>query len=176
MKITDHVEFKEGLPFYDMVTSFMVALAASPSIFNAENPMGLTEDQYVSVQGILVQGRHFIPHDIYLQAQKGDISQAKFLKSCCCMLANTAYESVKDKNDQSPEFEFFRHIRNASSHQNVFNFYDHEPKRPALWRGTEINSNKKGSTNSLCGTECFGTFMGMADLIDLLKDIEEKII
>jgi len=31
-------------------------------------------------------------------------------------------------------------------------------------------------SNVLYGTECFGTFMGMADLVDLLKDIEQIII
>lgn len=176
MNIVDYVEFNEGLPFYDMVTSYMVALASSPSIFNPENPMGLSKDQYIAVEGILVQERHFIPYDVYLLAQNKQISFAKFLKSCSCMLANTAYESVKDKNDQSPEFEFFRHIRNASSHQNVFNFIEREPLRIASWRGTEIDVSKKGASNLLHGTECFGTFIGMADLIDLLKDIEAKII
>ena len=48
------------------------------------------------------------------------------------MIANTAYEAVKDMNDKSPEFEYFRHIRNASSHQNMFNFSDNEPYRPAI--------------------------------------------
>jgi hypothetical protein len=38
------------------------------------------------------------------------------------MLAVTAYAAVEDRNDRSPEFEFFRHIRNASAHGNRFNF------------------------------------------------------
>ena len=176
MEVVDYVEFKEGLPFYDMVCSFMVSLAACPSIFNPGNPMGLSKDKYVSVQGILVQGRHFIPYDTYEQAQKGNISQTKFLKSCCCLLANTAYESVKEDDDKSPEFEFFRHIRNASSHQNVFHFFNSEPSRSASWRSANIDLNSKGNMNPLHGKECFGSFIGIADLIDLLKDIEKKII
>jgi hypothetical protein len=176
MNIVDYVHFKQGQPFYDMVTSFMVSLAACPAIFNKDNPMGFKKDQYISVQGILAEGRHFLPFDIYELAQQGNISQAKYLKTCCAMLANTAYESVKDRNDQSPEFEFFRHIRNASSHQNVFNFCPHEPARAASWRGNSIDHNTKGVSNPLFGTECFGTFIGMAEIIDLLKDIENKLI
>lgn len=59
MKIADHVEFQQGFPFYNMVMSFMVSLAASPSIFNDENPMSLSKDQYISVNGILLKDRHF---------------------------------------------------------------------------------------------------------------------
>lgn len=176
MKTVDYVQFKQGLPFYDMVTSFMVSLASSPSVFNKDNPMNLKKDHYISVQGILLEGRHFIPYDVYELAQQNKISQANYFKTCCVMLANTAYESVKDKNDQSPEFEFFRHLRNASSHRNMFNFFNHEPARPAVWRGNAIDHKLKGIANPLYGQECFGSFIGMAEIIDLLKDIENKLI
>ena len=58
--------------------------------------------------------------------------------SLCCMLANTAYETVKGMRDQSPVFELFRHVRNASSHGNRFSFQAKEPRRKAMWRGLEI--------------------------------------
>lgn len=92
------------------------------------------------------------------------------------MLANTAYESVKEGNDKSPEFELFRHIRNASSHQNKFNFFTHEPSSLAYWNEATIDQNLKGKNNPLYGTQCFGTFFGVPDIIDLLKEIEEKLI
>ncbi len=91
------------------------------------------------------------------------------------MLANTAYESVKDHNDQSPEFEFFRHVRNASSHRNFFYFTRNEPARAAAWRGFALDVVAKGDTNPLFGTPCFGPVLGPADLIDLLADIETKL-
>ena len=99
-----------------------------------------------------------------------------YINSCCGMLANTAYEAVKEKNDKSPEFELFRHIRNASSHQNKFNFFPKEPSSPAYWNEAKIDHNKKGKDNPLYGTECFGTYFGVPDIIDLLKEIEEKMI
>lgn len=174
-KIDDFVQFSQGFPFYDMVTTFMVAIAGSYSIFDKSNKMNWSKDQYMAVEGILVEGRHFIPYDMYELAQNQKITPAKYLKSCCCMLANIAYESVKDKNDKSPEFEFFRHIRHAASHGNKFNFYPKEPLFPASWRGVTINHNLKGESNPLHVKECFGTFIGIADMIDLLADIENQI-
>lgn len=169
------LEFRQGGPFYDMVASFMVALAGSPSIFNPGNPMKLDQGHYITIHGILTPGRHIRPLELYDQAAKGNISQDQFLRSCCTMLANTAYESVKHKNDRSPEFEFFRHIRNASSHQNRFFLYPHEPVRPAAWRSVRLDHVVKGKANPLHGTDCFGRFIGIADIIDLLGDIERKI-
>lgn len=176
MQSTDHLGFNKNDPFYEMVTSYMVSLAACPSIFNKNNPMNLTEEQYISVQGILLEGRHFKPYEIYELAQKEFISQERYLKTCCIMLTNTAYESVKEKNDKSPEFEFFRHLRNASSHANTFNFFKNEPALPASWRGNVIDHNLKGQNNPLYGKECFGTFMGLAEIIDLLSDLQNKLI
>jgi hypothetical protein len=170
-----YLEFRQGGPFFDMVGSFLIAVAGSPSIINKDNPMRLEEGQYISLPGILTVGRHIRPHEVHEQVVKGHISQGRFLRACCMMLANTAYEAVKDKNDYSPEFEFFRHIRNASSHENRFAFAPKEPSRPVSWRGAKIDDGHKGTSNPLHGTECFGRFIGASDLIDLLADIERKI-
>ena len=170
-----HIEFRQGMPFFDMVGSFLIAIAGSPSIINEDNPMGLEEGQYIVVPGIISAGRHIRPREIHDQVVKGHISQGRFLKSCCAMLANTAYETVKDKNDKSPEFEFLRHIRHASSHGNRFHFYKSEPSHPAEWRGVKIDQILQGSANPLHDVECFGNFIGAADIIDLLSDIEKKI-
>ena len=129
MSTTSHLEFRQGGPFYDMVGSFLIAIAGAPAIINADNPMKLTEGHYISLPGILTPGRHIRPHEIHEQVVKGHLTQSRFLRACCVMLANTAYEAVKDQNDHSSEFEFFRHIRNASSHQNKFNFAQKEPFR-----------------------------------------------
>lgn len=98
-----------------------------------------------------------------------------FLGSCCQMLANTAYESVKGRKTHSPEFEFFRHVRNASSHRNYFTFDKEEPRRPAAWRGFTIDHTKLGKENPLQGSPCFGPVLGPADLVSLLKDIEDQL-
>ena len=170
-----YLEFRQGMPFFDMVGSFLIAIAGSPSILNEDNPMKLEEEHYIAIPGIVVAGRHIRPCEVHEQVVKGHISQGRFLKSCCAMLANTAYESVKEKNDHSPEFEFFRHVRHASSHGNRFQFHPKEPARPAEWRGVKIDHLRKGTDNPLHNVECFGNIIGAADIIDLLWDIEKKI-
>lgn len=176
MQIIDRIEFRQGLPFFEMVMSFMTSLSTVSLMLNNDKLINLKEKDYVSFEGRWVESRHFFPHDVISNIQAGKFTLPIYINSCCCMLANTAYEAVKDNNDKSPEFEYLRHVRNASSHQNMFNFFDHEPSSPANWKESKIDHNLKGKRNPLFGTACFGTFMGVADIIDLLKDIEEKLI
>lgn len=174
--VTDsYVQFRQGRPFFDMVASFLIAIAGCPAIINPDNPMRLADEHFISIPGILTPGRHIRPREVHDQTVKGHFSQGHFLRTCCAMLTNTAYETVREKNDGSPEFEFFRHIRNASSHGNRFIFTRKEPSKPVAWRGGTIDHTLKGNANPLHGTECFGAFIGAADIIDLLWDIEQKI-
>jgi hypothetical protein len=92
------------------------------------------------------------------------------------MLANTAYESVKQYNDGSEIFELFRHIRNASSLLNIFKFNHKEPAHPAKWRSAVIEHQLKGENNTLFGKPCFGHFIGVTDVLDLLMDVEKQMI
>lgn len=137
--------------------------------------MGLTPDQYVSINGVLVEDKHLFPYDVMQQVRQGHIGMPVFRATSCMMLANTAYESVKHLKDHSPEFEFFRHIRNASSHGNRFTFSTREPKRPASWRGSAFDHSLKGQLNPLDQSPCFGPLFGPADLIDLLSDIAKIV-
>jgi hypothetical protein len=91
------------------------------------------------------------------------------------MLANTAYETVKDHNNHSPEFEVLRHLRNAASHRNRFHFINGEPKRPAAWRTFVIDDTLKNNQNPLHDKACFGTVFGPADLLLLLSEIERGL-
>lgn len=176
MQEYDHIQFQQGLPFYEMVMSFMTSLSTVSFILNNEKLIELKEKDYISIEGKWVNPRHFYPQDVVSNIRNGQFLFHTYINSCCCMLANTAYESVKKQNNKSPEFEFLRHIRNASSHQNKFIFFPKEPSSPAYWKEAKFDHNIKGKDNPLYGTECFGSFFGVPDIIDLLKDIEEKII
>lgn len=176
MQEYDHIQFRQGLPFYEMVMSFMTSLSTVSFILNNEKLVELKEKDYVSIEGKWVKPRHFFPHDVVTNIKTGKFLIETYINSCCGMLANTAYESVKENNDKSPEFELLRHIRNASSHQNKFNFFPKEPTSPSFWKEAKIDHEKKGKENSLYGTQCFGVFFGVPDIIDLLKEIEEKLI
>jgi hypothetical protein len=169
VRLGGQIQFVHGFPFFEMVGTFMVAVSGSKSVFDKSNRMKWKEDEFIPLNGILSKGQHFYHHDIHRQATNRHIDQTQYIKSCCCMLANIAYESVKDDNDRSPEFEFLRHIRNAGSHRNKFHFSPKEPTSPASWGGATIE-------HRLNGTECFGTFIGTGDILYLLKDIETKVI
>ncbi|QPK65256.1 hypothetical protein IVG45_10145 [Methylomonas sp. LL1] len=174
MQEYDHIQFRKGLPFYEMVMSFTTSLSAVFIILN-NHKVELKEKDYVSIEGKWVKPRHFFPYDVVSNIKNDNFTLYTYINSCCCMLANSAYEAVKEKNDKSPEFEFLRHIRNASSHQNMFNFFPNEPSSSAFWKEAKIDHKMKGKENPLYGTECFGSFFGVPDIIDLLKEIEEKI-
>jgi hypothetical protein len=112
------------------------------------------------------------PHSLRARAERGDINSSDHIVSCCIMLANTAYESVKYFNDGSETFEFFRHIRNASSHLNTFQFIHKEPVKPARWCKAVIEDELKGENNPLYGQRCFGNYLGVSDILRLLIDVE----
>jgi len=169
-------EFDKDLFFYDLVSSFSISLCGCPVIFEPEVKVYQTADQIMSFPGAYSQVKHLFPFQLREQALQGNINKSKHISSCCMMLANTAYESVKQYNDGSELFEFFRHIRNASSHLNIFQFNLKEPANPSKWRGAVIDHTQKGENNVLFGKPCFGHFIGVADLLDLLMDIEKKII
>lgn len=169
-------EFRKDLFFYDLVSSFSISLCGCPVIFEKHIDVYQSPEQLLSFPGIHSQNKHLAPYHLRQLALNGDINKSKHIGSCCMMLANTAYESVKQYNDGSETFEFFRHIRNASSHLNIFQFNHKEPSKSAKWRGVTIDHTQKGDENILFNKPCFGHFMAVADILDLLMDIEKEII
>jgi hypothetical protein len=158
-----------------MVSSFMVAVAGSPAVFRKDNPMNFQPDQTIELTGVVYPSMSIKPHQIHRNALNGYISLDKFKYSLCMMLANHAYEAVKDSYIKSPAWELFRHIRNSSAHDNRFTFTNREPSRPAHWRNLVIDDSRKGNSNPLSGKICFGSFMGISDLLLLLWDIEQTL-
>jgi len=97
------------------------------------------------------------------------------------MLVISAYEITKDEHySNDPLWQFFRHVRNASAHNNKFTFTKNEPRYPALWRSKSISRD-------LAGTHLFNSdpsmkpdsknfFLMPADILLMLNDIEKKYI
>jgi len=79
-------------------------------------------------------------------------------------------DRLKDENyfDKDPLLEFFRHVRNAVSHGNAFNFVGKEPTRPAVFRGFTLSKADQGAT-------MFFEYMLTGDAMDLLDDTEEHL-
>ena len=71
---------------------------------------------------------------------------------------------------ETREFEFFRHVRNASAHGNRFAFNSGEPKRSAGWRTLTLDAKTHA------GTRCFGSLLNAADALSLLSDIQRLLM
>ena len=94
-------------------------------------------------------------------------SDKDFIQISAQILINGCYEIFKEnplKEKVSSEVcEFFRHIRNASSHNGKFIFTEKANKK-AVWRELII-------TKDLHGVDLFD-FLAVGDVILLLQDIE----
>jgi len=167
--------FKENSPLYRMVSSFMVAVVGSPAVFLKDNPMHFKPEQTIGLGGVVYPDMTIKPYQIYRKALNGYISLSDVKRNMCMMLAAHAYEAVKERNTNSAAWELFRHIRNASAHDNHFTFSERAPSRPAHWRNLTIDHTRKGKNNPLSGKNCFFEFMGISDLLLLLWDIEQTL-
>jgi hypothetical protein len=172
----DHFDFTDTGPFFDYVGAFLAAVAGSAFVFNDGNPGKFTINQVVALQGLVVGSHNVYPLHIYENAAARKLTQSRFAQTSCMMLANSAYEAIADRHMKSPESEFLRHVRNASSHGNRFKFSATEPRGPAAWRNVVIDSTMKGSANPLSGKSCFGYIVGPADILMLLHDIEGQLL
>ncbi len=176
--------FNRDGPFFDLVTAFLVANVGLKPLLEKITPKDDTmkelERAYPAISWLSIglggkgfPGVTIRPFELYerFNALKV-VSHGDLMCSFCSMLIIMAYESHKKYFDDSPIFEFLRHIRNACAHDNKFYFNKHEPRREARWKELKIDHKIKGEKNSLFGTECFFKFMGSADPVFLLNDVE----
>lgn len=172
-KSPEPLEFKPGGPFHDMVSVFLVASLGASDVTDINNRERFRENVRAVYQGRIQRAFSVDHRQIHETAQL--IPPDELRSVLCCLLANSAYESVKGQLVQvprSPVFEVFRHVRNAASHHNRFYFRGPEPRLPAEWRGWSISPSLKGSRNPLHGQRCFPDILGPADLVVLLADVE----
>lgn len=170
------LEFHQAGIFYPYVGSFLVALASLPAIMDPNNPAKWAPGDRIELMGVQTPAREISPYEIHRQVIGKNLPHEYYCTNLCVMLTNTAYEAARDYNDRSPLFEFFRHLRNARSHRNRFNFSVTEPARPALWRTVTFDHMRKGEANPFYGQPCFGHYFGFNDILELLWDVEQLIL
>jgi hypothetical protein len=174
-EVPAEIYFDVGAPFYEMISAYSCAISGLESIANPANLMSFKPGDVVTLVGKVHPQIRIGQLAVHRQFIAGNISAQTTTHSLACMLLTTAYTAVEDENDQTPEFEFFRHLRNAASHGNRFCFKKREPIRPAFWRRLAIEESPLGNSNPLHGVKCIGNFLGSADVILLLWDIERKL-
>ncbi|MFI5401797.1 MAG: hypothetical protein ACHQ1G_02595 [Planctomycetota bacterium] len=175
MNATSPIAFAQGRPFFEMVTSFLAATIGLGPLFEENNPLALGPSTLAWYRGKVVPNLVIDMGQVHAQCVSGALTADAAVKSLCCMLLNTAYAAAEPHRDQSPEFEVFRHVRNAASHGNKFNFHPDEPRRPAAWGAFRIDNMQKGSANPLFGLECIGATISPADALALLHDVEGRL-
>ena len=163
-------------PFYNFVLTYLVASAGLTPVYDATgNPNFM--DRVAGVFPGTVRGdlRANLAECVRW-ARDGTLPQQRAEQALCCMLANSAYESLtkadRDRLKGDPVFEVFRHVRHAASHGNHWHFLVNEPTRYGEWHHIKIDHTLKGDDNPLQGETCFYGTLQPADLLYLLGDVE----
>lgn len=165
---------KDNGPFYDLIRVYQTLFVGLTSVFVPQHRLNVTDADVISWGS--KSGDNFFQHiNQIIDTANANANLDDYSFAVSGMLMNLAYEKVKEFNDESPEFEFFRHVRNASSHNNKFYFKHNQPNKPAYWRKIVVDHNLKGQNNPLFEVPCFGGVMGSADVFYLLSDIEAKL-
>jgi hypothetical protein len=159
-----------------MVMSFHAATVGLEPVFDPKNPLSLGPQTIAVYLGKAAgAGLDIDKGQIHAACVNGHLTVDTAVKSLCGMLMNTAWAVAEPNRKRTPDFEVFRHVRNAVSHGNKFNFEKWEPRWPAAWKGLTIDHTKKGPATPLYGVECSGATLLPADAIWLLHDVEAQL-
>jgi hypothetical protein len=167
-------------PFYQFVLTYLVASAGLTPVYDSTNYSDFLKDAAGVFPGIQAGDlRADLPKFIQ-EVRGGALPQRQAEQSLCCMLANTAFESVDEAKRKRlkghPVFEVFRHVRNAASHKNAWHFFPDQPSFRGQWKAIVIDETLKGNENLLQDKPCFYGSLQPADLLYLLQDIEGLLI
>lgn len=169
-----------GGPFYNYVLTYLVASAGLTPVYDAGNYPTFMRDVEGRFPGTMKGDLRANLAECVNSARSGTPSQQEAEIALCCMLANTAYESISDadkaKLKGNQVFEFLRHVRNAASHGNTWSFFPKEPIARADWHGIVLDETRKGDDNPLQGKPCIYGTIQPADLLYLLQDVEALLV
>jgi hypothetical protein len=168
-------------PFFEYVVTYLCASAGFTPVYDAVGQpafMAGTLGVFPGFHGNVV---HMDLDEAVQLARDGTtLPQVRAEQRLCCMLANAAYEALAEADRKrlrgKPAFEFFRHVRNAASHNNKWHFTIkrrvHEPSRHAEWGAFTIDHTLKGPLDPLHDKDCIYGTLHPADLLGLLRDVE----
>ncbi len=133
--------------FYNNILAFFTALNEIPALFDPKYVTTIKTNDSINLEGKTTGKNHFKRLELIeqMKAKFGSVKEA--VKILGQQLVISCYVSVEDKNDKSPEFEFFRHLRNGCAHGNKFNFKDKKTgriiplKNEAKWESFKIDTS-----------------------------------
>jgi hypothetical protein len=171
-------------PFYPYVLTYIAASSGLTPVFDATNYPDFLKNVAGIFPGLQAGSLRADLPDFIQRVRGGALAQLQAEQSLCCMLANTAFESINEikikqlRKQAHPVFEVFRHVRNAASHNNKWHFRSRKPKEPRFagrWKAVVIDETLQGNANPLQGKPCFYGSLQPADLLYLLQDVEALI-
>jgi len=190
--------FDRAKPFYPIVMAYLIQLHALKEIpalgvlgsvraWNLEQLPGteaeheelrVSIDKLLSPLSLVTTGDHNrldIPIDF---VAKEFVNNLNYLIGHQILAALNvlvmAHEITKDQPYRVPDerWEFLRHCRNAAAHNGNWYFLNGEPRRPAKWRGIDLDPAMNGQP-LLKGPDGNGS-LNLGDPIALLWDIEHE--
>jgi hypothetical protein len=165
--------FSTDGPFFPMVATFLLSTCGLGPLYQPDNPLRLSATNAAWYRGkiepeLLIDLEQIRQITNHLAA---DVA----VQELCGMLIISAHAVAVDSAQltrailETPEFEFFRHVRNAAAHGNRFTFKNREPKRPAAWRTLTLDAKTHA------GSQCFGGLLIAADALSLLSDVQKLL-
>src|SRR5712672_2379575 len=111
------IAFSNHGPFFPMVATFMLSTTGLGPLYQSDNPLRLSKRDAVAYHGLVEPQLQIDLEQIRQMTQHLDLGQA--VQQLCCMLMVSTHAVATDfaRGDprmlESPELEFFRHVRNA---------------------------------------------------------------
>ena len=174
MDLEPSLGFSSDGPFFPMVATFLLSTVGLGPVYEPDNPLRLSKESTAGYRG-LVEPELVVDLEQIRQLTQ-HLPSDRAVQELCGMLIISAHAVALDNIGgdrtirESPQFEFFRHVRNAAAHGNRFTFDGLEPRRVAKWRTLTLDRA------NYAGTQCFGTLLNAADALALLSDIQEMLV
>jgi hypothetical protein len=179
LRVLRDLALDSGGPFYSLVLTYLVASAGLTPVYDAKTYPTFMKGIAGVFPGVVNGDLRADLAECVGLARAGTPQQRTAEVSLCCMLANTAYESIPAEHRKrlagNPVFEVFRHIRNAASHGNAWHFFRDEPRARGEWRQFVVDEALPGDKNPLQGKACLYGTLQPADLLYLLRDVESLL-
>jgi hypothetical protein len=168
-------------PFYVYMLAFLAASAGLTAVYDTANyPIFMHGSAGIFPAKVVVGAKVNLTECVE-GVRNGALPQQTTEISLCSMLANTAYESLPERDRRrlkgNPVFEVFRHVRHATSHGNRWHFIGKykEPTARGEWQGFLIDEAHKGKKNPLHDKQCIHNSLLPGDLLFLLRDVEKLL-
>jgi hypothetical protein len=142
-----------------MVATFLLSTVGLRPVYEPHNPLRLSAECAAWYRGLIEP--ELVADLEQIRQLTQHLAADRAVQEMCGMLIISAHAVAIDRAEgdraihESPQFEFFRHIRNAAAHGNRFTFIRGEPRVAlALAQLVGIRLEPVGGTKLREGSKC----------------------